>query len=366
MSAPSFLVISYRGLERAPWYCHPVEVEDVLCDMLQADRIDFVAQENRIADAVRHRGRVRAVVSKVPSMAPYALPLPERHYDVAIVVVNNLDQIGLLELIDGWRGCADVMVAIVSECWPAWLDANRRIIREQLSQFDRAWFLVSCLVDDIAKESGIDVSYLPCGIDTLAVTAPRPSAERRFEVTSRGRRDAAQHEALRAFARSSGGFYDFDTNAAGRVASHAEHRHHYMDICSRSRAFVCNYARFDQPEVCGPAREFGLRYFEALAAGTVPIGQHPPEELRGEILGEGVHLLDLPLGAQEIDDALARQLTDHETLTRMGLDNRRIALQRHDVVHRWTTIAAALGLPPTPGVERRLEALDSAIAGIRA
>lgn len=362
--APRVAILSQRALWNAPYLSHLVEVEDVLAEMLEADVLDFTRHDGFVARSLEDRSRLRSVVNPIARFRTFDLPPPDQPYDLAILVTNNTFQLTLLDSVPQWRSFATKFVGIMTEAWPQWLPGAQRALETIISQFDHLYVSVECVVDHIARVSGTPVTYLPHGVDVLGF----PSYEgegRRIDVTNFGRRGAAQHRLLTDWCAATQRFYEFDTGPMGTIDSHHVHRAQFRERCARSSAFISNYARFDQPDVRHGVIEFGLRYIEGLAAGCVIVGEHPERDRCAEVLGDVAGLVDLPIEATELPDALVELLADRDACDRVHRANRILAVERHDVLHRWEHMATALGLPETDGVRARRAALADELAALR-
>jgi hypothetical protein len=354
------VVISEAAVWAVPWYAYCVEFEQVLVELLDADVIEVRPRSGRLAKAAQSHYRLRNAASRVPAARPYSWNPQQQRYDLAVVVVSDLSQLSLLTALPGWRSIADRFVAYVFEVWPAWVPAARRAISGVVDRLDHLFVGIEMGVDDLRAASSRPVTFLPPAVDVLQVAAIADPQGKRIDVSNRGRRDTAQHAALQEWARTTGGFYEFDTGPLKSVESPSVHRRHFYEQTARSHLFVANSARFDMPELHRGQSEFGLRYFEALACGTVIAGQHPSTTSVERTLGADVHLLSLPVGADTLPGPVREVLGDAALATELGLENRRVALTRHDVLHRWEFMSATLELPEPVGVEARRQRLAAA------
>ena len=359
--APRVAILSQRLLWNAPYLSHLVEVEDVLAEMLDADIVDFTRHDGFVARSLVDRSRLRVATNQIARFRPFDLPRPEQPYDLAILVTNNTFQLTLLESVPQWRSFATKMVGIMTEAWPQWLPGAQRSLETIIAHFDHLFVSVECVVDHIARVSGTPVTYLPHGVDVLGFPS-YTGGDRRIDVTNLGRRGAQQHRLLGDWCAATDRYYEFDTGPLHAVDHHAEHRAHFRERCARSRAFVSNYARFDQPDVRHGIIEFGLRYIEGLAGGCVIAGEHPDADRCREVLGDVAGLIDLPIAATSVPTHLVDLLDDPDECDRVHRANRILSLERHDVLHRWEHMAAAIGMPETAGVRARREALAAELA----
>jgi hypothetical protein len=231
------------------------------------------------------------------------------------------------------------------------------VIEQVVAHLDHLFVGIRVGAEAVQAATSTPVSFLLPAVDTLAISPAVSVDDRRIDVSNRGRRDPRQHELLASWARRTGAFYEFDTLRDGVVAEPFEHRRHYYEQTARSLAFVANPARFDLPELSAGVAEVGLRYLEALACGTVLIGDHPPGSACRRTLGDPPGVADLPAGAPALGGELEQLLGAPSTLHELGLANRAWALAHHDVVHRWDVMAATLGITGPAAVDQRRAAL---------
>jgi hypothetical protein len=129
----------------------------------------------------------------------------------------------------------------------------------------------------------------------------------------------------------------------------------------RSRYYVANRARVNEPESARGKEEISARFYEGVAAGATLIGEPPrSEEFRRQFDWPDA-MVHLPFDSPDVGDILARLDSDSARIDRIQRQNVQHAALRHDWVHRLGTIFAALGLPPTSAMsarEDRLRALS--------
>lgn len=358
MSSLRAVVVSEAKLWDMPWHAYCVEFEQVLAEVLDADVVDIVESGGALADRLRHRYRVRNTIARLGGPRPYSWNVGDTEYDLAVIVASDLQQLSVLASLPGWRRIANRFVAYVFEVWPTWLPAAQLLIGDVVERLDHLFVGIESVVPQLEQCTTTPVTFLPPAVDVLAISPVTEVAQKRIDVSNRGRRHPVQHEILLRWAEASGAFYEFDTAAPTAVSNPRDHRAHFYEETARSLAFVANMARFDLPELRGDSHEFGLRYFEALACGTVPVGVHPPVAAQQRVLGSLSGLIDFPVEPAEMPAALVDLLADRPAALELGLANRRLALQYHDVLHRWDDMSAALRIGPTPGTERRRARLD--------
>lgn len=357
------LVVSQRTLHPYPWYSSCVEHQDVVRAVFDADLALIEPRGGRAHRLAARHPRTRRVVGRAPGLAPFTLSAPREHYDLVIFIANDLYQLAALEALPGWRELGDRVVVFINEMWPPWFEdaAHRRLVDEIVHRSTRVVVTIDWAAQALRAVTDSPIDCMLPTVDVLAAVS-RASDDRRIDVANLGRRSPQQHAELVRWTESERGFYLFDTAALAAVDDHAEHRRQYSTLVGRSRLFISNVARFNQPELRGSAREYGLRYIEALAGGALIAGEHPSVTEGAGQLGPDVRLLDFPIAATCVPDEVRALVADRDAAGAISRAHRITALERHDVLHRWTHIADAVGVPLGAGAETRAAALRSAAA----
>jgi hypothetical protein len=243
-----------------------------------------------------------------------------------------------------------------------------------LSRFDRIYVSTLHSVDGLARLTGRPCTYLPPGVDALRF-APYPDPPPRgIDVCGIGRRSDVTHRALLEAARERGLFYYYDTvrgSGAGarqisfEVANPAEHRLVYSQLLKRSRYFIANRARANEPEMTRGIDEIGARFAEGAAAGAVMIGEPPRNETFRELFDWPDAVVPAPFDAPRIGELIASLDADPARVARIRRDGVENSLLRNDWTYRLRTILTDAGLPATPAMlqrEARLRALAQQVA----
>jgi hypothetical protein len=170
------------------------------------------------------------------------------------------------------------------------------------------------------------------------------------------------HEAMMRLSRERRVFYYYDTVVAsgvdGRhrtfsVADAAEHRTLLANLLQRSRYFIANRARVNEPEYEGGRDEISSRFYEGAAAGAVMLGEAPRDEEFRRQFDWPDAVIPLPFHSPDVARRIADLDADPERLGRIRRDNVRHAALRHDWVHRLGAIFQATGLEPTLAMQER-------------
>ena len=356
------VVVTESPLWNVPWFAYCVEFERVIASVLDADTIEISRRPGTVPKLLADRHRARNLSKRVKSLRSFDWNAGEKHYDLAVIVVSDLNQLGVLAAIPGWRSIADRFIAYVFEVWPVWLPAAAGAFTDVIDHLDHVFVGLEKVIPHMQALTKTPVSFVPCGVDVLQVKPPTSIEGKRVDVSNRGRRDKGQHQMLVQWAAANDKFYEYDTGGLANVESPDGHRRHFYEQAARSRAFVANLARLDQADLRGGVAEVGLRYYEAVACGSVLIGEHPPRDMIERSLGNPPGLFDLPGGCTSMPGDIGEMLTDDRAVIDLGVANRRVGLQHLDVSHRWDVMASALGLGDTTGVVARRAALAAELA----
>ena len=131
-------------------------------------------------------------------------------------------------------------------------------------------------------------------------------------------------------------------------------------LLQRSRYYIANRSRVNEPEFTMERDELSARFYEGAAAGAVMVGEPPRTEEFLRQFDWPDALIRLPFDSPDVAQILAGIDQDKERVERIRRENVRNAALRHDWVHRLRTVFETLGLPPAPAMiarEERLRAL---------
>lgn len=362
----SVLQLSMRRIHDLVAFCAPYEFEDVVQEATGADRVepsDFKAIERarRFYKLGRMATRSRRLArSLTPALDVAGLT---RDYEFFFPVFNHPFELFALAAVPGWRSRCRVAACFVSEIW---VQEIPEYLVELLADFDHVFIGVSHPAQEVARIVGKPCTYLPLATDVLRFAPwPNPPA-RAIDVCNIGRRSAVTHAALVRMARERRIFYYYDTvRASGErgkqmtfsVGNAAEHRLLLANLLQRSRYYVSNRARVNEPELTEGREEISARFYEGVAAGAALIGVPPrsPEFRRQFDWPDAV--IEIPFDCPDIADRLAALDRDAGRMQRITRENVRQAALRHDWIHRLRTVFETLGLPPSEGMLAREERL---------
>jgi hypothetical protein len=156
-------------------------------------------------------------------------------------------------------------------------------------------------------------------------------------------------------------FYVYDTINALRAYDLDEHRSMFANMAKRSRYFIVSPGKFDKPAETGGQVEFGYRYFEAAAPGTIMIGMRCANNKEfDKIFNWEDVVIEVPFTSDAIVDTIRELDNQPERQMRIRQTNTLQCLFHHDWVYRWEAVLNMVGMQPLPvlqGRKRRLKDL---------
>jgi hypothetical protein len=363
------LLLSMRRLADVVAFCLQYEFEDVIADVTGADRVE--AGDRPALERSRRGYKLARFATGSKRFARGCAPRPptvklEKDYELFFPVFNHVHELFALATVPDWRRRCRLAACFVNELWAHLLP---RYLLELLSEFDHVFLGVRHSVDEVARIVGRPCSYLPFAADVLRF-APFPEMPARgIDVCNIGRRSPVTHEALMGLAREGRIFYFYDTVAASgagqkqrtfHVDNPAEHRLLLASLLKRSRYFIANRGRINEPEFTQGKDEISGRFYEGAAAGAIMLGEPPRTEEFERQFDWPDAVIPLPFDSPDVGRRLAELDQDPARLARIRRDNVANGALRHDWVHRIRTVFETLGLQPTEAMlarERRLQAL---------
>jgi hypothetical protein len=365
------LQLSMRRVHDLVAFCTAYELEDVVAEVTRAHRLEL--DDYAGLEFARRIYKVGRLVSGSRQLAKaFTPPVPStrlnREYDLFFPTFNHAFELFALAAVPDWRARCRVAACFVNELWSHELPDY---LLELLSDFDHVFIGVQNAVSDVTRIVGKPCTYLPLAVDVLRF-APYPSPPpRTIDVCNIGRRSPVTHAALTQLARDRRLFYYYDTvRASGQrgkqitfsVNNPAEHRLLLANLLQRSRYYVANRARVNEPENALGKEEISARFYEGAAAGAVLIGEPPrSEEFRRQFDWPDA-VLHLPFDSPDVGDILARLDSDPARLGQIRSQNVHHAALRHDWVHRLGRVFAATGLAPTAAMSAREDRLKALAA----
>lgn len=361
------LLLSMRRLAGLVAYSITYEFEDVIAQVTGADRVD--AGGETVLDFSRRSYKLLRYATGSRGLARALSPPPsvvhlEHDYDLFFPTFNHAYELYALASIPGWRKRCRVAACFVSELWVQQLP---HYLLELLADFDHVFVGMHGLVDQIGHITGRPCTYLPLAADVLTFSPLSRPAARVIDVCNIGRRSEVTHAAMLHLARERSLFYYYDTIAASgadhkqrtfQVQDAGEHRLLLANLLRRSRFYLANRSRANQPEFTNGHEEISGRFYEGSAAGTVMLGEPPANAVFQNLFDWRDAVIHAPFDSPDIASILSRLEQDPERLARIGRDNARNAALRHDWLHRLRMVYDTLNLTPTPGMLARAQQLQ--------
>ncbi len=360
------LLLSLRNVEDLVAYCAQYEFEDVIASVADADmaapeKLDGVELSRKAYKLVRYLSGSRRLAGAV--VRPLAQPLLAKDYDLFLPVFSHPHQLFALSCVPEWRKRCRKAACFIVEAWKGLLPGY---LLELLREFDHVFIAAGHVIEAVSKMIGRPCTYMPQGVDSLRFCPWPDPPHRSIDVCNIGRRSPVTHQKLLEAARQGKMFYYYDTIKPAakqftfRVSSGPDHRLLLANLLKRSRYFVANRARANEPEVTKGRDEIAGRYFEGAASGAIVIGDPPnmPEFRERFDWPDAVVLM--PFDAPDVLQRIEELDADPARQARIRRDNVVNVLLRHDWVHRLRTILEAVGIAPPARMlarEARLRAL---------
>ncbi|CAL78554.1 conserved hypothetical protein [Bradyrhizobium sp. ORS 278] len=360
---PRILVFSLRNifgkaLNRGPH----AEFEDIICEVdsaeLLAPRLDPTSRRASFATRLGYHAPIllNPGLPRIPARQPY---------DVVFAICGFPQDLIMFDAIEDIRASSKLSVCLLDELWLKDIAKHRHFLKV-MAKFDLVMPFQIGTVKPLGDAIGKACAHLPLAIDALKFCPYPDPPERVIDVYSMGRRPLAVHRTLCAMARDKSFFYLHDTIGGSQAIDLVEHRAQVANLAKRSRYFLVNPGKFDEPGETGRQVEFGYRYLEGAAAGAIMLGERPRNELFPKMFDWPDAVIDVPHTSSDIDRVikeLDREPERQDAMRRSGIVQ---TLLRHDWVYRWETILEAAGLPPMPGLSARKDRLRVLADGVSA
>ena len=355
-SKPRVLIFSLRNIfGRALNRCPHYEFEDIICEIdsaeLSAPKLDPASRRAAFATRLAYH----APVALNPGLATIPAKGP---YDLLFTICGFPQDLLMFNAVGNLNDICKTSVCLLDELWAKDIHKHRHFL-PILAKFDIVLQYHSQTVKPLSELVGPRCRYFPPGVDA-ALFCPYPHPpERVVDVYSMGRRSEVTHQKLLAMARSGDLFYLHDTISGSQAISLKEHRAQVANVAKRSRYFLVNPGKFDQPEETGHQVEFGYRYFEGAASGAIMLGERPDNEVFPKLFDWPDAVIHVPHESSGIDRVIEELDGDPERQDRIRRTGVTQALMRHDWVYRWEAILDATGLAPMQGLFDRKDRLQS-------
>ena len=357
-STPRILVLSHRQINSHVSRAFHYELEDVIA---QIDRVDLVSYQNSFQFARRINNLANSL-TKLPALANLITPNPnplnlEQDYEILFIICAGIRELFALNSLQGnWRQRCNKAICYVTELWHTDIDKYGFWL-EPLKQFDYTFLGAKNTIETVKDLTGKPCTHLPFGIDAIKFCPFIYPTPRSIDICSIGRRSSITHQALMELTSQGNFHYHYDTIDSLWAINIHEHRSLIANVLKRSRYFIANRAKVNNPDQTGGNEELGPRFFEGAASGAIMIGEHPTTEEFYEYFDWQDAVIRVPFDAPDIGNILKELDSQTERLERIRRDNVVNSLLRHDFVYRWEKILEVLGLEITQEMEARKEQL---------
>ena len=352
---PRVLLFSHRNIfEREVWRCSLQEFERIIQDI---DSVDLLAPKPK--NWYREGKRAALKLGEFVNL-PLNPGIPtinvDREYDMFFTICEKASELLHLKALKGWRDRCKTTVCWLPEFYVKDIPVYKSCV-EVLAQFDHVIFMfnVNEPFRKVIKGQG---QYLPAGVDTLRFCPYPDPPTRCIDVLSIGRRAQVTHKALMRMAREDGKFYVYDTIDDLKAYDLDEHRLMISNMAKRSRYLIVSPGKFDTPEETGGQSEFGYRYFEAAAPGTIMIGMRAANNKEfDKIFNWKDAVIEVPFTSDEIVSVIRELDKQPERQAQIRQQNITQCLLHHDWVYRWEAVLSIAGMQPLSMLLKRKRAL---------
>ena len=350
------LMYSQRGIYRPEvWRCTFYEFEQLV---QQFELVDLVAPVRERQHDLRRinaqRSGKRTPIALNPGVQKAKV---DREYDLFIAVCEKPSELLNVNMLKGWREKCTKSICWMAEIYIHEIPGLKAPLRV-LSDFDYVLLNVARTVEPLSDALGQRCIYLPAGIDAKSF-CPFPSAPARsIDVLSIGRRSENTHQRLLNMAKAGEVFYIYDTLLDLHTGDLAQHRFMLANLAKRSRYFIVNQGKINTPSETGGQVEFGYRYFEGAASGTVMVGDYPDSAEFQEYFGWDDAVIHLPFGSDRIGDIIHELDADPDRQQAIRKKNVANTLLKHDWAHRWQSILTMVELEPNALLLKRKNELE--------
>jgi len=266
-------------------------------------------------------------------------------YDILFTICGYPQDLIMFNAVSNLRDICRTSVCLLDELWINEMVKHRHFLRI-LAKFDVVMLYYSQSVKPLSEIIERRCIFLPPGVDAISF-CPNPNPpERVIDVYSIGRRSEITHQRLLDMVRERGLFYLHDSMGGSQAINSKEHRALFANVAKRSRYFIVNPGKIDEPNLRGRQMEIGNRYFEGAASGAIMIGERPDNEVFEELFDWPDAVTRLPYDSRNIDVLIKDLEADPERQDRIRRTGVVQALMRHDWVYRWEAILSAVGLEP--------------------
>ena len=346
-------MLSQRNLHDHVSRCGGYEFEDVI---RQIEAVDVFAPVHSYDFS---RGVFRAIkyVTRSSQLANFLKPEPnplilDRQYDLFFALCASPWDILSLRSIKNWRKNCHKAVCYVDEIWHKDIELWKPILA-LLKDFDHIFLTYNGSVEEVGQIIQRPCKYLPPAADAILFSPYPDTPQRGIDIYNMGRRSPTTHAALLNYSETNKLFYYYDTPKSFSVLEPREHRSLLANLIKRSRYFLVNKAKVNQPEQISNQREIGNRFFEGAMGGCVLLGEVIPSDVFQQYFDWVDAVISVPFDCPDVADIIRNLDAQPERLAKIGRDNAVNSLLRHDWSHRWQEVLQTIGLDPSPEARLR-------------
>jgi hypothetical protein len=354
---PRVLIFSLKNIfPKDLCRCSHYEFEDIFCQIdsavLWAPEVDPYSTRSTLAMRLAYHAPVtlNPGIRRIPTKTLYDI-----FFTLCVGLASPYDLL-MLNAVSYVRGMCRTSVCLVDDLWVKQMSSHRHFLRI-LAKFDVVMLYYSQTVKPLSEQIVRECVFLPPGIDAI-LFCPHPDLPKRvIDVYSMGRRSEITHQRLIRMAEESGLFYLHDSIDGTLAINSKEHRVLLANLAKRSRYFIVNPGKVDQPDVRGNQIEASNRYYEGAASEAILLGERPKNEEFERLFDWPEAVIQLPYDSRDIDTVIENLDRDPERQDRIRRTGVAQTLMRHDWVYRWEAILKTVGLEPTQGMLERKERL---------
>lgn len=290
----------------------------------------------------------------------------QHDYDLFFISIAQPRDLCLLSEVPNWREKSKYAVCWLQELWTADILKLGKIL-DVLNQFDHVICPFYHSTDPLRDRLKVPVTYLPWSVDAELFCPAPDKPNRAIDFLNIGSVGEATHQALIDHSDKHGLYYNY-TTVVGRhkFESYAAHRKNYSGMLKRSKyflSFLAKVAKNDQRDI---QEEFGLRYFEGAAAGTILLGNNVSNPAFQEHLGWQDAVVETDYDSDTIVDVITELEKTPERVQKIRELNVIQSLSKHDHLHRWRSVLKMAGMEHTEKMRAREKVLTNLIADVQA
>lgn len=339
---PRTLITSMRGFHQEVFRSAEYEFEDIISHLENATITTLEAAASTLGNHFKKKfaNYLGLTFKKNNFLNAGCQPIQiQKKHDIFFFVCQHFWDLTTLNSIHNWRENSRYAVAWIDEIWACeLLNSKTKLCIELLKNFDYVFTTQSASTDAIAKLINRPCIFLPYGVDTLKFSPYPHKLERSIYVYSIGRRSPQIHQHLLELSHQKDILYIYDSLKVLQMYNYQEHRELYSNLIKRSRYYIANKAKFDQPQQTGGQEEIGSRFFEGAAGGSVMIGIPPQCQVFQQNFDWEDAVIPISSDTDNIVEILAELDAQPQRLERIRRENVINSLLRHDWVYRWQKI----------------------------